>query len=106
VSRQEAEQSTYVILRRSGWPTPDELAGLAERTAAVAERMPEDVAWIRSYVLSESDGSVGMVCVYRASSPEAIRRHSAVAALPVDEIVKVADTIVRSEEQAREREGT
>ena len=32
--------------------------------------------------------------VYQASSPEAIRRHAAAADLPVDEIVKVADTVL------------
>jgi hypothetical protein len=56
--------------------------------------MSDDVAWVRSYVLEERDGTVGTVCIYQASSPEAIRRHAAAAALPVDEIVGVADTVV------------
>jgi hypothetical protein len=56
--------------------------------------MAEDVRWIRSYVVAETDGSLGTVCVYEASSPEAIRRHSYAATLPVDEIVAVADTVV------------
>jgi hypothetical protein len=57
--------------------------------------MPDDVRWIRSYVLEESGtGGVGTVCIYEASSPEAIRKHAAAADLPVDEIVKVADTVV------------
>jgi hypothetical protein len=37
---------------------------------------------------------VGTVCIYQASSPEAVRAHAAVADLPVDEIVKVADTVI------------
>jgi hypothetical protein len=45
-------------------------------------------------VLEERDGTVGTVCIYQASSPEAIRRHAAAAELPVDEIVGVADTVV------------
>ncbi len=45
-------------------------------------------------MLEELDGSVGTVCVYQASSPEAIRRHATAADLPVDEIVKVADTVI------------
>ena len=45
-------------------------------------------------MLEETDGSVGTVCVYQASSPEAVRRHARAAELPVDEIVKVADTVV------------
>ena len=35
--------------------------------------MADDVRWIRSYVLDERDGSVGTVCIYQATSPEAIR---------------------------------
>ena len=56
--------------------------------------MPDDVRWIRSYVLSETDGTVGTVCTLRGVEPEAIRRHAAAADLPVDEIVAVADTVV------------
>jgi thiamine biosynthesis protein ThiC len=85
---------TYVILRRGGWRTADDLGAAAERSTTEGERMPDDIAWIRSYVLEELDGSVGTVCIYQASSPEAIRRHAAAAELPVDEIVKVADTVI------------
>ena len=56
--------------------------------------MADDVRWIRSYVLGETDGSVGTVCIYQATSPEAIRRHAAAADLPVDEIIEVADTVI------------
>jgi hypothetical protein len=84
----------YVILRRNGWRTADDLAAAAERSTAEGELMPDDIAWIRSYVLEERDGSVGTVCVYNASSPEAVRRHAAAAGLPVDEVIKVADTVV------------
>ncbi len=85
---------TYVILRRSGWRTAEELQDAAARSTAEGERMPEDVRWIRSYVLAESSGELGTVCVYQASSPEAIRTHAQRADLPVDEIVKVADTVI------------
>ena len=85
---------TYVILRRNGWRTGQELEEAAARSTAEGERMPDDVRWIRSYVLAEQDGSVGTVCIYQASSPEAIRQHAAAAELPVDEIVAVADTVV------------
>ena len=44
--------------------------------------------------IEECDGTVGTVCVYQASSPEAIRTHAAAAELPVDEIVRVAGTEV------------
>ena len=85
---------TYVILRRGGWRTADELREAAARSTTEGERMLDDVRWIRSYVTAETDGAVGTVCIYQASSPEAIRRHADAADLPVDEIVKVADTVV------------
>ncbi len=86
---------TYVILRRSGWKSPDELALAAGRSTRTAdEQMPDDIRWIRSYVLEEGGGAVGTVCIYQASSPEAIRKHANLADLPVDEIIAVADTVV------------
>jgi Nickel responsive protein SCO4226-like len=38
--------------------------------------------------------AVGTVCIYQATSPEAIRRHASLADLPVDEIIAVADTVL------------
>ena len=84
---------TYVILRRNGWRSAEELGEAAVRSTAEGERMADDIRWIRSYVLEEGNG-VGTVCVYQASSPEAIRTHAAAAGLPVDEIVRLADTVV------------
>ena len=84
---------TYVILRRNGWRSAEELGEAAARSTAAGERMPDDIRWIRSYVLEEGHG-VGTVCVYQASSPEAIRAHAAAADLPVDDIVRVADTVI------------
>lgn len=85
---------TYVILRRNAWRTAADLEEAAARSTAEGERMGDDVAWIRSYALEERDGSVGAVCVYQASSPEAVRAHAAAAELPVDEIVRVSDTLI------------
>jgi len=86
---------TFVILRRGGWQSPEELQAAAERSRKVGdEEMSDDIRWIRSYVLEEGGGSVGTVCIYQASSPEAIREHGSRADLPVDEIIRVADTVL------------
>ena len=86
---------TYVILRRGGWRTPQDLEQAAERSKQVGDdEMSDDIRWIRSYVTEEEDGSVGTVCIYQASSPEAIREHASRADLPVDEIIRVADTVL------------
>lgn len=85
---------TYVILRRSGWRSADELGEAAARSRRVAdEEMPDDIRWIRSYVMKEGD-ALGTVCIYQASSEDAIRDHASRAMLPVDEIVEVADTVI------------
>ncbi len=85
---------TYVILRRGGWRTPEELQAAAARSTEEGDRTPDDIRWIRSYVLAEPCGELGTVCIYQASSPEAIRAHAYRAGLPVDEIVAVADTVI------------
>jgi thiamine biosynthesis protein ThiC len=91
---------TYVILRRSGWRSPEELQQAAERSTVEGEKMADDIRWIRSYVLEEGGGPVGTVCIYQASSPEAIRRHAGAADLPVDEIIRVVDTVLVREDPA------
>lgn len=86
---------TYAILRRSGFRSADDLKAAAERSTKVGnEDMPIDVRWIRSYVLAEGGSTLGTVCIYQATSPEAIRLHGTRAELPVDEIVPVVDTVV------------
>jgi sporulation protein YlmC with PRC-barrel domain len=64
------------------------------RATVEAARLSGIVAWAQSYVVEETNGSIGSICVYEAVSPEAVRHHSDAAELPVDEIVKVADTMV------------
>jgi hypothetical protein len=85
---------TYVILRRSAWDTADDLDAAADRSTAVGEEMPDEVRWIRSYVLAEPDGKVGTVCIYQAVSEDALREHAQRAELPIDEVIKVADTVI------------
>jgi thiamine biosynthesis protein ThiC len=86
---------TYVILRRNGWRSGAELEQAAARSSQVGdEEMSDDIRWIRSYVLEEGGSAVGTVCIYQATSEEAIREHASRADLPVDEIIRVADTVV------------
>ncbi len=85
----------YVILRRTGWSSPAELEVAAARSMRVGnEEMPDEVRWIRSYVLEEGQGAVGTVCLYQAVSEAAVREHARRAGLPCDEVVPVADTVL------------
>jgi hypothetical protein len=86
---------TYVIRRRHGWKTPEELQAAAARSRQIGdEEMSSDIRWIRSYVVAEDDGGLGTVCIYQASSPEKIREHASRVGMPADEITEVADTVV------------
>jgi len=87
--------NTYVILRRSGWTSAAEL----EKAAGVSSRvgtqdMPDRVRWIRSYVIRETDGTLGTVCIYQGTDPESVREHAHRAGLPCDVIFPVVDTVV------------
>ena len=75
-----------------------DLEEAAARSTAVGNEMPDDVRWIRTYVLGEGSGALGTVCIYQASSEDAIREHAAQADLPISEILPVADTVVVRED--------
>ncbi|HXS46323.1 MAG TPA: nickel-binding protein [Solirubrobacterales bacterium] len=86
---------TYVIRRENAWASPDELEATAERSKQVAEsNFPDDIAWIRSYVIAEPGGTLGTVCIYQASGVEAVRAHAERVDMPADEILEVADTVI------------
>ena len=66
----------YAILRRDGFADGPTLEAAAARSTEVGDGMPDDIRWIRSYVLGEESGALGTVCIYQASSDEAIRKHA------------------------------
>jgi hypothetical protein len=85
----------YAIRRRNGWVGPDQLEAAAAKSKQVGEEeMPDDIRWIRSYVVNEEDGGLGTICIYQASSPDAIRDHANRVGMPADEITPVADTVI------------
>jgi sporulation protein YlmC with PRC-barrel domain len=87
--------NTYVIRRKAAWSSPGELEQAAARSKEVADNeFAEDIRWIRSYVIDDQDGTLGSVCIYQASGPEAIRKHAQRVGMPADEILDVADTVV------------
>ena len=86
---------TYVIFRRNGWRTADELQEAARPVDGRGRAHGRGAS--AGYAATSSprrDGTVGTVCIYQATSPEAIRRHADRADLPIDEIVQVADTVI------------
>ncbi|HVJ15027.1 MAG TPA: nickel-binding protein [Polyangiaceae bacterium] len=92
----------YAILRRNGWKTPENLQAAAGRSKNVGDNeMPNDVRWIRTYVMAEPDGTLGTVCIYEATSPEAIEKHADRAELALSEIRPIVDTVLIRPDPAR-----
>jgi hypothetical protein len=88
----------YAIRRRSQWADAGELEITAAKSSAEGEKMSDDVRWIRSYVVNEDDGRLGTVCLYEATSPEAIKQHAHNTGMSADEITQVADTVIVRED--------
>jgi hypothetical protein len=87
--------NTYAIRRKQAWKSPQELEQVGGRSKQVADdEFPSDIRWIRSYVIAEDDGTLGTVCIYQATSSEAIRKHAHRVGMPADEIFPVAETVV------------
>ncbi len=97
--------NTYVIRRRNAWRSTDDLEAAASRSAQIGNgEMRDKVRWIRSYVVHENDGTLGTVCIYQATSAQAIVEHARKVGMPADQITPVARTvIVRDDPSESER---
>jgi sporulation protein YlmC with PRC-barrel domain len=84
----------FVIRRRNGWATAEDLQAAAARSTAEGDKPGSGVRWIRSYVVGEDNGDLGTVCIYEAESPETIRAHANRVGMPADEITPVGDTVI------------
>ena len=90
---------TYVVMRRGAWESGPELDKATAMSAQVSdEEMSDQVRWIRSYVISEEDGSLGTVCIYQSEDEDAIMEHAQRSDIPADEVIPVADTVIRRDD--------
>jgi hypothetical protein len=84
-----------MIRRRAGWTSAADLEAAAERSRLVADdEFPDEIRWIRSYVVPDGGGTLGTLCVYEAGGEEAVRRHAERVGMPADEITPIAETVV------------
>ena len=90
---------TFVIRRKSNWKNAAELGVTAGVSARVGnEEMPDQVRWIRSYVVREDDGRLGTLCIYQGTDADAVREHARRVGMSADEIVPVEDTVIVRED--------
>lgn len=92
----------FVIRRRNAWKNAQELEATAAKSSRIGnDEMSDQVRWIRSYVVNETDGTLGTVCIYQARDMESIREHARRVGMPADEITAVANTVVVREDPAQ-----
>jgi len=85
----------FAIRRRNAWKSADELEEVGGRSKQIGdEEMSDDIRWIRTYVLKDEDGTLGSICIYQATSADALRDHASRVGMPADEITAIADTVV------------
>ncbi len=95
---------TFIIRRLSNWKNSADLGITAGISARVGnEEMPDRVRWIRSYVVRETDGRLGTVCVYQAKDEESIREHARRVGMTADQIIPVEDTVIVREDPVPEK---
>ena len=85
----------YAIRREKAWQSPEELEATAARSKQVADdEFPQDIRWIRSYVIAEDGGTLGTICIYEATSVDAVKEHAHRVDMPADEVLEIADTVI------------
>ena len=84
----------YAIRRRDYWGSAEELQETAAKSAEVGAQMPDDVRWIRTYVVQEESGRLGTLCIYEGTSPEKVREQAERTGMPADEVSLVLDTVI------------
>ena len=86
---------TYVIRRRNGWNSTRDLENSAALSLEIGNNeMSHQIRWIRTYVVSEDNGTLGTVCIYQAISPAALREHANRVGMPANEITEVENTVI------------
>jgi hypothetical protein len=95
-----------VPLSRTGIRRAGESATPGVRSARVLnEDMPDDVRLMRRYVLDEGEGAFRTICIYEATSPEAIRDYASRTGVPADAITPITGTVVvRPDHRLADRE--
>jgi hypothetical protein len=82
--------NTYAIRREAAWQTWAEVRAASRRSREAAAVCPGSIRWVRTYLIPESDGGFGSICIYEAVDGDTVRDHSRRVGIPVTEIHPVA----------------
>ena len=82
-----SEQRTFVIERDipgAGNLSPQQLAGIAQKSCSVLDELGPSIQWIHSYVTADR-----IYCIYSTADPALIRRHADLGGFPANRISRV-----------------
>ncbi|MEX0406798.1 nickel-binding protein [Aquibium sp. LZ166] len=92
---EELDMELFAIRRRSAWADTSELEKTAAKSARIGdEEMANQVRWIRSYVVAESDGRLGTICISEAKDMASLRDHARRVGMPGEDIEAIVKTVV------------
>lgn len=77
----------YVVPRSRAWRSEEELAATSDCAPDVAALY--GITLIRSYLVTEEDGTLGSFCIYDAPNADVLREYSAALRLPADAVKPV-----------------
>jgi hypothetical protein len=82
-----SEQRAFVIERDipgAGKLSPQQLAGIAQKSCSVLDELGPSIQWIHSYVTADR-----IYCIYSTADPALIRRHADLGGFPANRISRV-----------------
>jgi hypothetical protein len=82
-----SEQRTFVIERDipgAGKLSPQQLAGIAQKSCSVLDELGPSIQWIHSYVTADR-----IYCIYSTADPALIRCHADLGGFPANRISRV-----------------
>jgi hypothetical protein len=86
-----SEQRSFVIERDlpgAGTLSPQQLAGIAQKSCSVLDALGPAIRWIHSYVTADR-----IYCIYSTDDPALLRRHAELGGFPANRISLVTSII-------------
>jgi hypothetical protein len=86
-----SEQRSFVIERDlpgAGTLSPQQLAGIAQKSCSVLDALGPAIQWIHSYVTADR-----IYCIYSTDDPALLQRHAELGGFPANRISLVTSII-------------
>jgi len=82
----------FIIERRFGKVTAEELDAGGTRSKRVAKEQFPEIVWEHSHAIETADGVISF-CIYQAPNEAYVRAHASAAGLPCNQVLEIANTV-------------